>query len=387
MGYDEARQLLQLYQNQSPRIKLEFIDPDRHPELAEASGISTYGTVVFDYQGQRTRIVDPREDRVSGALIKVSRKESWAIYFITGHGEADPEQQDKGGMSLIKQYLESQNYQVKPLQISAQGIPEDARVIVAAGPRMPYQQVEIEAIDHYLGKGGDAIFMLDPMVPTNLEALLQGYGAAPLVGIVIDPVNYLTGMDAVGLTVVANTFDPNHEITRELKGKLVAFPRTQALRITAGPEQAGKWIPLVYSSASSFLETNLEEFRQGRLYQGPENPKGPLLLACAYSEELMVKPWEQDKKKPGQIRIALLGNTFFMRNMALEIYSNYIMAINLFNWAAGEQELETIIPKARMPSRVFITARQTQLIFYSSVLIIPEMLCVLGLAVWWWRKK
>ena len=88
-------------------------------------------------------------------------------------------------------------------------------------------------------------------------------------------------MKVVGLAVVASNFSAYSEITAELKGKLTAFPRTQALKITQGAEQRGLWTPLVYSSAGSFLETDLAAFQQGRIYQGPENPKGPLLLAAS----------------------------------------------------------------------------------------------------------
>jgi len=385
-GSDAGRQLLKLYQRESKKIKLEIIDPDRHPEKAEAKGINTYGTIIFDYLGQETRITEAREDRITNSLIKVSRQESRVIYFISGHGEADPEAEDKGGLSLLKQSLEDENYQVKKLQITSEGIPPDARLIVIAGPRIPYQAGEIEAIDKYLGKGGDAIFLLDPVVITNLEGLMRGYGVEPLAGIVVDPVHYLTGMDAVGLTPVVNTFDPGHEITRTLKGKLAAFPRVRSFQIIGGSEREGKWMPLAYSSSTSFLETNLEGlFKSGRAHPDPEDPKGPLLLACAYSEMIRPKVWEE-KQPTEEIRIALVGNTFFMRNMALEIYSNYLLAINLFNWAAGEREYAYIVPKIRKPSRIFITAGQTRIIFYSSVLIIPELLCVIGLAIWWRRK-
>jgi len=387
-GFDSERQLLKLYQRESDKIKLEIIDPDRHPEKAEAMGINSYGTIVFNYLGREIKAYEAREDRITNSLIKVSRKESWIIYFITGHGEADPEAEDKGGMSMMKQFLEDENYQVKKLLISSEGIPADARLIVIAGPRIPYQPVEIEAIDRYLGKGGDAIFLLDPAVLTNLEGLLKAYGAELPGGIVIDQVHYLGGMDAVGLTVVANRFDQEHEVTRGLKGKLCAFPRAQAIRIpreaVAGVE--GIWTPLVYSSETSYLETNLKTlFESGRARQDPEDPKGPLLLVAAYSEQIQPQAWEENQRA-SEIRIALAGNSFFMRNMALEVYSNYFLSINLFNWASGESEQASIVPKTRKASRIFITSSQTQIIFYTSVLIIPEILCVIGLAVWWRRR-
>lgn len=386
-GYDEARQLLKLYQAESKNFKLRIIDPDRHPELAEAKSISSYGTIVFEFEGQKTRTTDASEDRITNSLLRVSRKESYEIYFISGHGEADPEDGSKGGLSMMKQVLEDQNFKVNKLEITSKGIPESARLIVIAGPRLPYQNWEIQAIDHYLGKGGDAIFLLDPFIYTNLERMLSGYGAEVMPGMVIDTVHYLVGMDAVGLTPVVNNFQLYHQITMELKGKLVAFPRTQALKLLGSKERSGSWTPLVYSSDTSFLETDLDGLiRYGRTHQDPQDPKGPLVLASAYKEILNPLPWEEKQKQAKEIRMVLVGNSFFMRNMAFEVYSNYLLATNIFNWATGEYEMARISPKTRKPSRIFITAGQTQLIFYSAVLVIPELLCVLGLAIWWRRR-
>ncbi len=386
-GYDRVRTLLELYDKESDKIKVKYIDPDRHPELAEAHSVKEYGTIIFKRGERETRITDANEERITNSLIKLSSTHSWIIYFITGHGEADPDVKDKSGYSMLRQYLEDEGFQVKKLRIPPEGIPEDARLIVIAGPRAPYHPAEVTAIDKYLGKGGDAVFLLDPIIRTNLEPLLQSYGLLLGNGVVVDPVNYLAGMDAVGLSPVCNEFD-KHEITAELKGKLVVFTRARPLKIVENPEVAGIWTPLVYSSKDSFMETDLKGlFEHGKVHKDPQDPQGPLILACAYQEYLTPKPWEKVLgKKRQQVRMVVAGNSHFMRNFSLEVYSNFILAMNIFNWTAGEQELVSVRPKKRSASRIFITQRETQLIFYISVLVIPELLIVVGIIVWWRRK-
>ena len=386
-GYEKEESLLELYARATDKLKIKYIDPDRHPELAEAHSVNQYGTVIFDYQGRKTRITRTTEERITNSLIKITSGHSWIIYFITGHGEADPEQKDKGGYSLLKQYLEDENFQVKKLKLGPEGVPEDARLVIVAGPRAPYQPAEVIALDRYIGKGGDIIFLLDPLVPTNLEGLLKSYGIELLNGVVIDPVNYLVGMDAVGLSPVTDQFG-KHEITRELEGKLLVFPRARALKVVETPEIAGEWTPLVFSSEKSFLETDLQSlFKYGKIQKDPQDLPGPLLIAAVYQEYLKPKPWERIAgKHREQIRMVVVGNSHFMRNMALEVYSNFIFALDCINWAVGEQELVTLRPKKRSASRIFITRRQTQLIFYISVLVIPELLIIIGIVVWW-RKK
>jgi len=387
-GYENTKQLLRLFQEQSNKLKVEVIDPDRHPQMAEAKSVDTYGTVIFEYGKRETRVVDPGEEEILNSLIRVTRPQSWLIYFTTGHGEADPDQEDKGGMSLLKHYLEQENFIIKKLQIPAEGIPADARVLVIAGPRGLFQDWEVNEIDRYIGKGGDAVFLLDPFVPTNLEFMFYNSGLELLNGAVVDEENYMVGMDAIGLSPVVSKFAKDNVMTMELDGKLAVFPRVRPLRILGSPDSGGYWVPLVFSSDKSFVETNLEGlFKYGRVQRTKDKPAGPQLLAAAYQERVQHKPWEQRQdKRSKESRVAVVGNSHFMRNLALEVYSNFTLAINIFNWAAGEHDYVPIAPKKRSASRIYLTERQTSLIFYSAVLIIPEILSILGIAVWWRRK-
>jgi len=387
-GSEQARQRLKLFEKESPgKLKIEIIDPDRHPEQAETRSVSAYGTVIFEYNRREVRGVDPNEEEILNSLIRVTRSISPVIYFIKGHLEADPETEDKGGMSLFKHYLEQENFQVKKLEIPADGVPQDACLVVVAGPRAPFQNWEVQAIDRYLGKGGDAVFLLDPFMFTNLEGLLQNYGLVLGNGVVVDDVNYLVGMDTMGLSPVASKFESTHEITQDMQGKRVTFLRVRPLSIIEDATGNRKWDPLVYSSDKSFVETDLNAYQTGKVQRTPDKPSGEQLLAAAYLEQVHNKAWEILRAKPSsQNRIVVAGNSFFMRNIALEVDANYILAISIFNWASGEADFARLAPKKRSASRIYLTERQTNIIFYSSVLIIPEILIIIGVAVWWRRK-
>jgi len=386
-GSDKVKSLLKLFLKESNKLELEIIDPDRHPERAEAKSISTYGTVIFEFKGRETRVVEPVEEDIINSLIRVTREQSPVIYFVTGHGEADPEAEDKGGMSLLKGYLEHENFDVRKLQLAPEGVPSDARLLVVAGPRGPFQGWEVAEIDRYLSKGGDAILMFDPLVFTNFEELLLNYGLELGQGVVVDQENYMADMDSIGLSPVTGKFT-SHSLVEGLHGKLVVFPRVRPLRLLTRPDLAGKWSPLVYSSDKSFVETDVEGlYRYGRVQRTPEKPQGEQLLVAVYNEAIMLKPWQAlDAKASRETRLVVTGNSHFMRNLALDVYSNYLLAMNLFNWAAGEQEFISLIPKKRSASRIYLTERQTNIIFYSSVLIIPELIAIIGIAVWWRRK-
>ena len=154
------------------------------------------------------------------------------------------------------------------------------------------------------------------------------------------------------------------------------------------PEVEGKWAPLVYSSDKSYVETDWQTlYKYGRTIKTADKPSGSQLLAAAYDENEARKPWQALESRPTrETRVAVVGNSHFMRNLALEVYSNYIFATNIFNWTAGEHEYVPIPIKKRAASRVYLTERQINIIFYTSVLVIPEILAIIGIAVWWRRK-
>jgi ABC-type uncharacterized transport system involved in gliding motility auxiliary subunit len=44
--FQSAKDLLEQYANLSPRIHVQYVDPDKKPELAREAGIKNYGTAV-----------------------------------------------------------------------------------------------------------------------------------------------------------------------------------------------------------------------------------------------------------------------------------------------------------------------------------------------------
>ena len=90
------------------------------------------------------------------------------VYFLTGHGERDIEQAGETSMTRAKTTLESKNYTVKTLNLLAENqIPEDASLIVIAGPLQPVSEEEVQLLKDYLASGGSLIVMEDPTALTE----------------------------------------------------------------------------------------------------------------------------------------------------------------------------------------------------------------------------
>ena len=73
-------------------------------------------------------------------------------------------------MTRAKATLESKNYSVKPLSLLVENkIPEDASVIVIAGPIKPVSENEVKLLKDYLAGGGSLIVMGYPLHPDRIR--------------------------------------------------------------------------------------------------------------------------------------------------------------------------------------------------------------------------
>ena len=110
--------------------------------------------------------------------------------------------------------------------------------------------------------------------------------------------------------------------------------------------------------------------------------RGPISLAVAVTANLE----EMDAEQEGIARLAVFGNAMFANNQYLNQYFNRDFLLNTISWLGGEEELISIRPRTMRASRVQFTQEQGTAIFYLSVLILPEILLIAGLAVWWSRR-
>ncbi|HFB99079.1 MAG TPA: hypothetical protein ENJ62_08055, partial [Bryobacterales bacterium] len=51
--FEQARDLLDRYDNLSPRLSVEYVDPDKKPQIARAAGVTSYGTIYVEADGKR----------------------------------------------------------------------------------------------------------------------------------------------------------------------------------------------------------------------------------------------------------------------------------------------------------------------------------------------
>ncbi len=134
-----AEQLLEQFKNNSDgNFDYEFIDPEENPLAAQQAKITQDGTIVLIMGANQQPVRFASEQELTGGLVRLMNPTSQTVYFLTGHGEYNPEDQGDQSYSMVKRTLESKNYTVKVLNLLAENkIPDDAEVILIAGPRQP----------------------------------------------------------------------------------------------------------------------------------------------------------------------------------------------------------------------------------------------------------
>jgi ABC-type uncharacterized transport system involved in gliding motility auxiliary subunit len=341
------------------------VDPDRDPALARAMGVESYGTTVLEAKGRTEKVQDAdQEERLTNALVKVIREGKRVVYVVQGHGEADLGNTDRPGFSEAKTALEKANYEVKPLVLAREGkVPDDASLLIVAGPRTDLLGPEIEALEGYLGKGGKVLAMLNPPFPERsqpeaLRKLLGGWGFTLDDDLVIE-LNPIGQAFGIGPQVPLVQQYEAHPITRDLAGVTTLFPLTRSISTAKTPPAGVTIQPLARTTTDSWGETDRAALEQGQAKPDPQDPKGPLTLAAVATRE--------------KARLVVYGTANLATNQFLNLQGNRDFFLNTVSWLAEEEDQISIRSRDSKAAPVFLTSQQAQAVFWVPVVILPAL--------------
>ncbi|MBM4242575.1 MAG: hypothetical protein FJ148_02015 [Deltaproteobacteria bacterium] len=381
-GHDpEIESLFDSLTYASPRVKTTLIDPDKQPELAEKYGVRSYRTVRVAYGENATTVSQPSEESLTNALIKVTKQTSQTVCFVEGEGEPDiDDQQNAFGFAGAKEALTGENYQTRKLVLLQEAtVPDDCNIVVVAAPQRALLPPPIDALSAFLRKGGRAIFMLPPREGDELAPLLAEFGVKLGKDAVVDQVVRLFQGPQLGLNPIVNSYGA-HPITKDIKERTV-FPLTRSVDV--GQAKPGLTVvSLAKTSQSSWAETDLTTLFDAQSAVLEESDvKGPVSIAVAVAADL-----KQLGMGEGEARLVVFGTAAFADNKNIHTLYNRDLFLNSVGWLTSQEELLSIRPRTVRASRVEFSEEQATAIFYLSVLVIPELLMIVGLVIWWRRS-
>jgi len=141
----------------------------------------------------------------------------------------------------------------------------------------------------------------------------------------------------------------------------------------------------------SYVESEQERdaFVDSIMKTGPREGEreGSFALAYAVTLEFRSRTWSGMKEKDvPELRLVVMGTSTVARNGLIYMPYNNELVMNSLNWLAGEEDLKMIRSPQRAGTRINIDNKQQDEILYLTVMILPELFMILGLAIWWRRR-
>jgi len=423
----QDRELLDNYHRQSNKFKFEYVDPQLKPGIAEKFGVKDYGEVYLEFQNKRqvVQIISENERlsevKLTARLQQITSSKTAKIYFLQGHGE-HPLSASKGAISQAIQGLIDKNFITSGLNLAEQPqVPDDAAVIVVAGPQKELLTGEITALQNYLNRGGNLLLMIDPNTNPKIDTILKDWGVRLDNRLAIDTsgANLQLGPAAILVTEYGQ-----HPITKDFGKNISVYPLTRPLEIdsVSGIESMVllKTKPYPSSWAESDQKSEKLEFNEGK------DLKGPLTLGVALTRKLSNQtsptptpiptnsptpiptnsptpiptnsptPIPTNSPTPIPInspatakesRLVVFGNSNFAVDGLFGQQLNGDVFLNSVSWLSQQdQQLLSIRPKEPKNRRIIISTFQANLLTISALFLLPLIGLVTGFIIWWKRR-
>lgn len=374
--YDRARDMLDRYKNLSAKIQIDYVDPDKRPDVARVEGMRNFGDIIIDNGEKKETAKSLTEEELTGALVRVSKSGARMACFVTGSGEHSLTDTAREGYAGLKDALEKNNYKTQTISlIEKPDVPKTCNIVVVGGPKQDYLQPAVDALKVFVAGGGRAIVNFDPVLnmpqqkmgeTPNLSALVAEWGITTKGDVVVDvsSASRLFGQ----LSPVSGSYE-QHPIVRVMTDTATVFPLARSLEVKAPAEK------LFSSTADSYAMTNPKlPMKESDLESGA---KGPFLLGAAATIGTGATAG----------RVIVVGSSNWMANFILNApIGNRDLALNMMNWLTSDEDLISIRPKAPEDRRLNISGNGLRLVFFTSMVFLPLIVIFSGVSAWWKRR-
>jgi len=384
----------------SSTVKVSFLDKDFEPGTAERLKVSKNGIVVLEIGKQREKInigttirsarknLSKLDGKFQKAFLGLSAKDKVA-YFTSGHGEltwGGGEKNPLKKITYVEAWLRNQNYKIKKLDIMsglAKDIPEDASVVIIAGPTRAFAQEEVGVIEDYVENGGRTMILVDIDGDTTegSDIAIAGSSSRPLyefltrTGIEFNPTpmanvsNYLRGTKTKldHWFLFSNSFTSHESVSGLTKNdeKVAVFSiRSGSFKINT---RHGKWsaFETVRSLSGSFRDEN----KDYQYNDGKEVKKSYPIGAGAKIKSV------SDPKSEG--RIIAFADATVISDGVLRNPGNLLYLAGSLNWLIGKAD-SVVIATSEADVKIQHSKKEDNLVFYGSVFFVPFLVLLTG---------
>jgi ABC-type uncharacterized transport system involved in gliding motility auxiliary subunit len=406
---DSVKDLLEQYRDVYPDFKYSFIDPDKDRAIAVQNKIDNYPTLVLKAGDKTERISTATEETVTNALVKLMRSEIKKVYFLKGHGELSPASNEADGFASAKDQVEKQNYKTEELVLlQSPQVPQDATILVIAGPKIDLMDPELESLKAYLRRGGNLFVLLNPFKCPKLATFLKDYGFETTDDIIVDVKSLSNFLMPVVTTYIKSP------ITKDFTLASV-FPECRSVKAATNPGENIVVNNLALTEASVSWTINEEQLKRGDAnFDEKTDVKGPISVMAVSTVTApdqaakTSKPGTNEAKqnpgnektaksestndaagdgKPKKARVVVVGSSLFASNKYFGVLGNRDVFLNTISWLAEDENLIAIRPKSAKAQPLILTSNEPLVILLVPVVIVPLAWILAGFFVFLYRRR
>ena len=381
-----ALETIQRYNSESGgKVTFEFVDPNKNPQFfrdyPEANNAESRAFVVkgperykvvesqyFAYTlGQSTDVYYQSEEMLTAAMQYVSSPEVASAGFVTGHNETE--------LPALEKIFKGNYFDVSEVSL-LKGIPEEINNLVISAPLADFTEEEIRALDDYLKKPDNNVFLFwgfaVPKLP-NLESYLEEWGVAFPSYIVLDDTNAYQNQAGI---IPAFTTE-GKELIADNQGQLrIISPTTRPIEVLFGESGYRRVVPVLKSQNTSYAKLISEELYTSDFSRSEGDAMGPFTI-MAVSEHAV------DPNNGGISRIMVFGTDAFAREdvIGLSVGYNNNFVTDSVSYANPETSTITIKPKVVSFHDLNITEAEGNRLFIILVIVIPALIFALGIVI------
>ncbi len=371
-------QLLERYQRYKPDIRLRFVNPDLVPDEVRARHISVDGEMVVSYRQREEHAKTVTEEALTTALERLARADTRWITYISGRGERDLLGTASYDLGKLGEQLQRQGFKLHGLTLGEAGeVPVEAAVLVVSPGREDLPADEVDAVLRYLDKGGNLLWLAEPGPLRGMKPVASALGIAFEPGTLVDPTTQVLGISHPAFVPVL-AYSP-HPVTENLK-LVTVYPH--AAGIAWSQPQGWQTRGILSTGLRAWSET--DDLKGELRFDDGADVSGPLDIGIAMQRTVAANDNQVEDKKQ---RVIVVGDGDFLSNAYLGRGSNLNLALNVFNWLAGD-EILIDIPARSAPDLAFELSRTAAgLIRFGVMFGLPTLLLGTGFFIWHRRRR
>lgn len=390
-----AKEVLQMYGYANREISFRLVDPERDPLKAKEAGYRYPGNVLLEYQGRRQMADKTEEEPLTNAIRRLLKPEVKKIYFLTGHGERNPQDKERNGFGTAGKALENDGYKVESLNLlTVAEVPKDAAVVVAAGPSKSLFPNEIAALKAYLQRGGRLLLLLAPFQDAGLKDFLTGYGVELNNGMILDMNQITQAIGASAIMPMAMQYGA-HRITRDFTNVVTIYPLARPLLLKPGIKDV-TLLPLVTSTNTSWEKLGQEWMKTDKANYDPQrDKKGPFTLAALaelkpqpQKDEKGKAPEKEAKKEEAEKKpyLVVFGDVDFAANAYFNLSGNGDLFLNTMNFLAAEEKQIVVRREESKAQPLTLKGWQAWFLFLTCLAGLPLIMLAAGVRAYLRRR-